>query len=343
MNTKKQLIDGFTIVELLVVTVIIGILAAITVVSYAGITQRAVVTSLQSDLNNAADLLRIDQAHSSTGVFPATLAVANGGSDIPASKDTAYQYTVNNTNTPKTFCLTATKNAQSYFITQEGLPMPGPCPVLYLDAGIPTSYPGSGTTWTDLSGNGNNGTLLNGVGYSSVNSGTLAFDGIDDYVRLSFPPILGTGNFTILSVSKLTGGQGGKVVFGGGPDSTTGFYAHHYQYTAQGGTKWISGWGSASSASLSVQDYDLTSYHFAASVYDGATNTSYVDGAVGSIVAKTNSNLQAGSYWAIGSSGGSVAGNYMAGNIGCIQIYNRALSATEIQQNFNTLRGRYGI
>jgi hypothetical protein len=49
--------------------------------------------------------------------------------------------------------------------------------VLYLDATNPKSYPGSGTTWKDLSGNGNNGTLVNGVGYTDANKGSLVFDG----------------------------------------------------------------------------------------------------------------------------------------------------------------------
>jgi len=52
--------------------------------------------------------------------------------------------------------------------------------VLCLDAGNPKSYPGSGTTWTDLSGNSNNGTLVNGVGYNGSNLGSLSFDGVDD-------------------------------------------------------------------------------------------------------------------------------------------------------------------
>jgi len=56
--------------------------------------------------------------------------------------------------------------------------------VLCLDAGNPKSYPGSGTTWTDLSGNGNNGTLTNGPTYNSGNLGSLVFDGVNDYVNL---------------------------------------------------------------------------------------------------------------------------------------------------------------
>ena len=57
--------------------------------------------------------------------------------------------------------------------------------VLHLDAGNPASYPGSGTTWTDLSGNGNDGTLVNGVGYDSANGGSLVFDGVNDYAYTS--------------------------------------------------------------------------------------------------------------------------------------------------------------
>jgi len=57
--------------------------------------------------------------------------------------------------------------------------------VLCLDAGNTKSYPGSGTTWIDLSGNSNTGTLTNGPTYSSENGGSLVFDGIDDYVTTS--------------------------------------------------------------------------------------------------------------------------------------------------------------
>ena len=57
--------------------------------------------------------------------------------------------------------------------------------VLCLDAGNTKSYPGSGTTWTDLSGNGNTGTLTNGPTYSSANGGSFVFDGTDDYASIS--------------------------------------------------------------------------------------------------------------------------------------------------------------
>ena len=57
--------------------------------------------------------------------------------------------------------------------------------VLCLDAGNPKSYPGSGTTWTDLSGRGNHGTLVNGPTFNSANGGSIVFDGSNDYVELT--------------------------------------------------------------------------------------------------------------------------------------------------------------
>jgi hypothetical protein len=69
--------------------------------------------------------------------------------------------------------------------------------VLALDAGNAKSYPGSGTTWGDLSGNGNNGTLVNGVGYNGSNGGSLSFDGVDDNVTTGKVLVPRTGQFHI--------------------------------------------------------------------------------------------------------------------------------------------------
>jgi hypothetical protein len=75
-------------------------------------------------------------------------------------------------------------------IVQSGL-------VLNLDAGVSASYPGSGTNWTDLSGNGNNGTLVNGVGYNSANNGSFVFDGVNDYGSFGKQIYVSSDNFTI--------------------------------------------------------------------------------------------------------------------------------------------------
>lgn len=334
MNSTRRS-KGFTLIEIIIVVVIIGILTTISIVSYSGITDRANADSLKSDLVNASDFLRVDQAQSSKGWFPDTLALGNGGLGITASKGTTLTYNVNNINTPKTFCLTATKSAQSYNINQEGIPFAGPCPVLWLDAGITTSYPGTGTTWNDLSGNGNNGTLVNGAAYSNTNGGVLSFDGGSGYVDTGM-----TNNFSQFSVSvwfypTLFSGERGIV------------------------TKYVSGFGngnwtlelSGSNLLWDINDgaqklyqFPLTinTWYHAVGIYDstGGTNNGklYVNGLLRGVFSANAMALNSDRI-----NIGRARTGLFNGYISNARIYDRALSANDINQNFNALRSRYGI
>jgi general secretion pathway protein G len=118
--------NGFTIVELLIVIVVISILAAITILAYNGVQQKAIVASLSSDLDSASKRLKLDQVD--LGGYPATTALANNGAGLQASPNDTYQYSVNNSVSPQTFCLTATNGTNSYFISQDGIPQIGGCP-----------------------------------------------------------------------------------------------------------------------------------------------------------------------------------------------------------------------
>lgn len=120
---ESRLRQGFTIVELLVVIVVIGILAAITIISYTGIKNKAVIVSLASDLSGASKLLKMDQITNSA--YPTTLSLANDGRGIPSSAGTIYQYDVNNDSVTQTFSLTATNNDYSYNINQDGTVVSG--------------------------------------------------------------------------------------------------------------------------------------------------------------------------------------------------------------------------
>jgi prepilin-type N-terminal cleavage/methylation domain-containing protein len=138
--------SAFTIVELLVVIVIIGILAAITIVSYTGISQRATVSSIQSDLTNAANQLKVYQVANMT--YPTTLDCSStppaNSICLKASPNNTFIYSPNNTVNPPTFSLTETNtNGTVYNITDSSRPIAG--------IGCPTGFipvPGSSTYGT---------------------------------------------------------------------------------------------------------------------------------------------------------------------------------------------------
>ena len=210
--------------------------------------------------------------------------------------------------------------------------------VLCLDAANSKSYPGSGTTWTDLSGQGNNGTLVNGVGYNSGNLGSLSFDGVNDYIST---PITGTfsqitfefyGFFDDPNLNMLLRQES---AFG----DWTNLRVHF-------GTRWT---GSNAGMHFNVNGIWQTTpptnlrygWNHYILVYDTVNNLKrvYLNGILSSSHG-TNGNMVLGDF-RIG-----VATNlnaYYRGNISNFRVYNRALTASEIQQNFNALRGRYGI
>ena len=204
--------------------------------------------------------------------------------------------------------------------------------VLALDAGNPKSYPGSGTTWTDLSGNGNTGTLVNGVGYNSANGGSLSFDGVNDYVSNTMTnpgsmPI--TFDFWINSNSSTPVG-----IF----DTAPGKVNVLRNYPG-GNVEW---WNSSPTVSLGISASTWTNitirYRFSTTrIIDYYRN--------GILISSTAGDTNTSYAWTslvFGNINGGSAGWY-AGKISIIKIYNRALTQQEIAQNFNALRGRFGL
>lgn len=117
--------NGFTIVELLVVIVVIGILAVISVVAYNGIQSRARAAQMETDLVAIYKKILIDKEL--TSAYPATLAAANEGQGITASDGSVLQYTVDNLASPPTYCLTMFRGGEAYHVDQTGTVQAGAC------------------------------------------------------------------------------------------------------------------------------------------------------------------------------------------------------------------------
>ena len=208
--------------------------------------------------------------------------------------------------------------------------------VLCLDAANSKSYPGSGTTWTDLSGSGNNGTLVNGVGYNSGNGGSLVFDGVDDYALTSniVLPTANSSPLTLEAIAMTTTTSSWQTVLGTHATHTQiGFYGTLFYFgrNGGGGNLFVNG------GNISANTW----YHMVMT-YDGATGYGYINGSLrasGSI----GSNGASNGVTLLSTYTSSGAWETLTGRVATARVYNRALSAAEIQQNFNALRGRFGI
>ena len=206
--------------------------------------------------------------------------------------------------------------------------------VLELDAGNSKSYPGSGTTWTDLSNNGNTGTLTNGPTYSSANGGSLGFDGVDDYVQL--PNSLGySTEVSAFAWFRSTGSPlgGYHIIYGGveleisiptSGEIRTGVYTN-VRYVSNHGSGLVDG-----------------NWHQVGFTFSGTTKTSYIDGV--SVGTQTTAETLTSSFSdrTMGRFGNN-SNYYLNGRISNTSIYNRALTAAEVQQNFNATRSRFSI
>ena len=214
--------------------------------------------------------------------------------------------------------------------------------VLYLDAGQTASYPGIGTVWTDLSGNGNNGTLVNGPTFNSANGGSIVFDGTDYVVVNTLPSLQNTDKFTLfgwfkrrISTSKIICGVANA------PDLDVTF-----ELWSDGNVYFEVGNGSNSYA---YTTNNTVNWQFITMVFNGQLlgNTNrlkgYVNGVLQSLTYNTSVPNITGNLTNPFYIGGNILGSYSDGNISQFLIYNRALSDAEVLQNYNATKSRFGL
>ena len=202
--------------------------------------------------------------------------------------------------------------------------------VLCLDAGNAKSYPGSGTTWSDLSGNGNNGTLVNGVGYSN---GSLSFDGSDDYISsVSIPNP--NGELTCEVAINYDSKGAYHNIFDRGSSRPMLWIDSNNKLEVSFST--ASG-GITSSDAYNGQDIVVTA------VYNSNSSPGILLYVNGNLVGTQNTTHVT---WANPSTFTLFNRNNSQtfdGKLYYLKFYTKALTASEVQQNFNALRGRFSI
>lgn len=213
--------------------------------------------------------------------------------------------------------------------------------VLNLDAGFTPSYPTSGTSWYDLSVGVNNGTLTNGPTFSSLNSGSIVLDGVDDYVGSfsnysTYFNFTTSNQFTISCFFKVTTNANFKAMVVSGNNNDVWNYG-----------LWVSDTNTLFTGYHNVSKYGNTTLN-SGQIYQGTltysnnVHTLYLNGVNDGTFTNTGLFNATSQQLAIGRKG-NTSTNYFPGSIYTTQIYNRALTSVEILQNYKAQKGRFGL
>lgn len=230
--------------------------------------------------------------------------------------------------------------------------------VLYLDAGNTKSYPGTGTVWTDLSPSSKNATTVNSPTFSNSNGGIFTLNGLNQRIALqaqssSTSPLSGYGSFTggdnsafsleVWIKSRQIAGSNtfdAPAIIGwndGGIWANLNLY-NGYVYYVHYDNAWINNIKSTTLVSNNV-------WHHV--VYVNNTNKTgvlYIDSVNEANGSSTLSPLSGTTYYFVPAYLGSgYSDKWLNASIAAVRFYDKSLSATEVRQNFNATRGRFGI
>ena len=203
-----------------------------------------------------------------------------------------------------------------------------------LDAGNIRSYSGTGNTAFDLSGTGNTSALTNGPTFNSSNLGAFVLDGTNDYILVnSQANILSKTAYTKIAYFYVTNFANANNIISGG-------FSGQHAFWLFGSNRLYAGHNGAWNQVTGATTLSLNTWYFGAVTYSSTTGWKlYLNGVEDGTNANTttftgNQEISIGSY---------STGNNFTGRIGSAFVYNRVLSATEIQQNYNATKGRFGL
>jgi hypothetical protein len=221
--------------------------------------------------------------------------------------------------------------------------------VLCLDAGNRKSYPTTGTAWTDLSGRGNTGTLFNAPTYGSSNGGSLGFDGVNEYVDCGSSGVLSIPNSLAISVwIKFPTGYGNATwnsILAKRPSGGSANYAMNYNPQVNLFQWFYLGNGGGILSVPLTSNFSTNTWTNVCGVFSQNSTTTdaflYKNGSLLTSINLTGNVPSISGKFTIGCYGDSSFIEFSPITIAQVSIYNRALTATEITQNYNALKSRY--
>lgn len=311
---------AFTIIELIVVILVIGIIATVVIISYSGISSRGTVASLQSDLVNSSKILENYKTSSSSDVYPDTKELAG----IKSSNNATITY--NYMSGSKTYCLEESISGYTYSITNNNTVTAKPCSL----NGLVAWWKFNGDM-NDSSGNGNNltnnGATLT-TGYGGLINTAYSFNGTSNNATASNINNMNT-DFTV------------SLWFKGSEVSTWRwlFNLNNYGTAGSGGItfttnaarlRWTYGIWFTEATLSAPSTIDSVNWWHAVFGRSGSTLFTYQNGsAAGTFQAATSNNISTTYSIRLGQGPNSSA-DWYSGSMDDVRIYNRALSTAEI-------------
>jgi len=213
--------------------------------------------------------------------------------------------------------------------------------IFRVDAGDSSSYPGTGTTWTDVI-NGNNGTILNGAAYNSAEGGYFEFDAVDDQIDFGQPAILESYPLSIDVWFYSSNNNSGIITKGRTRGSSS---QRDFDITGNGtNLSFLVSTGSSYTINTGAAYPTLNAWHHLSVSWDGTTGANgakmYLDGALFAQATPSSTSFATSHDIFVG---GNRAGFMMNGRVSTIKMYSKALSAAEALQNYNASKARYGL
>ena len=206
--------------------------------------------------------------------------------------------------------------------------------ILLADSANKNSYSGSGTVWNDLSGLGNNGTLVNGPTFdANTNKGAFTFDGTNDYINFGNSSILQQSTGTLSAWTKASSpGSGYRGII-----AKQGAYGLFYTDSILVAYDWTAGVARSTGINIADNTWKNVVLTYQSGVSNGTRI--YINGVSVLTTTITIQNQVANLF------GGAEAnaGQYAACNISMFKMYNRALTSAEVLQNYNATKKRYGL